>query len=250
MIKIGGAIVADDVALAACAEDVASLARAGARPLVVHGGGPQIDAALRARGAAIAHADGLRATDDVTVEVVEAVLCGPVRARVVAALARRGLVAVGLSGRDAGWLVAEAVQGRVGRPTEVCAELVHRLVERGHVPVVAPVFVNAAGEALNVNADTAAAAIAVAVGAVGLVLVTEVGGVRERGGGSIGELSTSAASAAIAAKVATGGMIPKLDAAIHATRGGVGRVHVVGPRRGELVAALRGARRGTRVLAG
>ncbi len=248
VLKIGGAVVGDDALLDAAARDVSALARVGARPVVVHGGGPQIDEALRARGEPVERRDGIRRTDAETLEVVEMVLGGKVSPRVVAALGRKGLCAVGLTGRDARWLRADAIAGRVGRPTLVRAELARRLIEHGFVPVVAPLFVDEGGGTLNVNADTAAGAIAAALGAYALVLLTDVDGVRDPDGRTLAELSTRDAQHAVAARVATGGMIPKLEAAVTARRAGVPEVRVLGPRAFAATTALLGGEHGTRVV--
>jgi len=248
VIKIGGAVVADREALRATARDVATLFRLGARPLVVHGAGPQIDATLEALGRPVKRVDGIRVTDEATLEVVEMVLGGRVNQQVVAALGRHALPAVGLTGRDAGWLRAEPVRGRVGRPTTVRMDLPLRLQEHGFIPVIAPLCAAARGRTLNVNADVAAAAIAVAVGACGLSLVTGGGAVRGANGAALEELRVEGIDAAIEAGVIHGGMIPKVEAAATARRGGVRHVHVLGPTELATTGALFGTSgAGTRV---
>ncbi|MCA9608170.1 MAG: acetylglutamate kinase [Myxococcales bacterium] len=248
VIKIGGSVAVDPDRLEATARDVAALVELGARPVVVHGGGPEIDAALRARGRAAARHDGIRATDAEALDVVETVLEGRINPRIVAALGRAGLRAVGLSGRDASWLRGEAVAGRVGRPTVVSGDLARRLVGHGYLPVVAPLFVDAEGHALNVNADTAAGAIAAAIDAFALVLVTDTDGVRGAAGSRLAELPVGAVRDAIDAGVVTDGMIPKLEAACVARRAGVPLVLVIGARRFGATAALLGGQSGTRVI--
>ncbi|HJL19711.1 MAG TPA: acetylglutamate kinase [Sandaracinaceae bacterium LLY-WYZ-13_1] len=258
VIKLGGAVVADDASLAAVAADAALLQRLGARPLVVHGAGPQIDAALAALGRRPRRVDGIRVTDEPTLEVVEMVLGGRVNQRVVAAIGACDTRAVGLTGRDAGWLRARRVRaaagrpdpGLVGAPTRVRVDLPLRLLEDGFVPVVAPLAEDASGRPLNVNADAAAGAVAAALEAHALMLHTDAGGVRGARGEAMPTLSLGALDGLRAAGVIHGGMLPKLAAARRALEAGVRHAWVLpaGPR--ATTGTLLGRPdRGTRVVA-
>jgi acetylglutamate kinase len=239
VLKIGGAVVADDAALETVAADAALLRALGARPLVVHGAGPQIDRTLHALGHVPRRIDGIRITDAPTLEVVEMVLGGRVNQRVVAALGAHTDRAVGLTGRDAGWLRAERVSalrtargaavdpGRVGRPTRVRVDLPRSLLERGFVPVVAPLAADAEGRTLNVNADAAAGAIAAALEAHALMLYTDAGAVRDAAGAPLRHLTPGRVEALRRSGTLHGGMRPKLEAATRALERGVAHAWVL-----------------------
>jgi len=229
VVKCGGSVL-EDGATGTLAEDLALLHRAGVRPVLVHGGGPAIDRALRTQGVAPRFLDGLRVTDAATMAVVEAVLAGDVNPRLVAALQAAGAPAVGLTGRDGGLLRVRprAPQlGYVGEVERVEPRLLRQLLEGGWLPVVAPLGVGPEGASYNLNADTAAAALAVGLGAAKLVVLTDVPGVL-RAGERVSELTPAEAEALIQQGVVRGGMIPKLRACLRAVADGVGSAHVVG----------------------
>lgn len=242
VIKYGGHAMIEPHLRQSFARDVALLRYVGIRPVVVHGGGPQIDQALAAMGVVSERIEGLRVTDDRTMEVVEMVLAGKVNSEIVAKICAHGGRAVGLSGKDDGFLVGKKITqmqtksgksvdpGRVGEIVEVRRDIVDRLVEGGFIPVVAPIAVDERGESLNVNADFVASRLAASLSAEKLVVMTDVEGVRGVGGEILASLDRTAARALIDDGVATGGMIPKLRCVLEALDGGVKKVHVIDGR--------------------
>ncbi len=242
VLKYGGHAMIERRLKESFARDVALLKYVGIHPVVVHGGGPQIDQVLAKMGVVSERIEGLRVTDDHTMEVVEMVLAGQVNSDIVSSCCAAGARAVGLSGKDDGFIVAKKVErmrtksgkevdpGRVGDVVQVKREIVDKLVEGGFVPVIAPVAVDEHGASLNVNADYVASRLAVALGAEKLVLMTDVEGVRGQSGDLVGSLGRDAVQALIASDVVTGGMIPKLRCALEAIDGGVKKVHVVDGR--------------------
>jgi len=240
-VKYGGHAMTSPELQRAFAEDVVFLRYAGVRVVVVHGGGPQITAHLDRLGIASEFRGGLRVTTPETVEVVRMVLVGQVNSDVVSLVNAHGPFAVGLSGEDACLLTAERrdalVDGRpvdvglVGEVVEVRPSVVQALLDDGMVPVVATVARGVDGQLYNVNADTAAAALAVALGAEKLVVLTDVEGlyadwpasqdvISEIGADELADLLPSLAS----------GMVPKMEACLAAVRGGVPRAHVLDGR--------------------
>ncbi len=216
-------------------EDLVLLAGAGVLPVLVHGGGPEISRWLERLGRTPRFIGGLRVTDDETMEIVEMVLCGRANKTLVGRITAAGGSAVGLSGRDARLFEAAPLLdppglGRVGSVVAVHPEIIHTLTAAGHLPVVASVGLDAAGEPLNLNADHAAAALASALGASKLILLTDVEGIRrERDGRSelLSVLSAEEARALEGDGVIAGGMIPKVDAALAALAGGVASAHII-----------------------
>jgi acetylglutamate kinase len=235
VVKFGGAAV-DSLENGTVPEDLVLLQQAGVRPILVHGGGPEITRELEKGGHHSDFVDGLRVTDEATMEVVERVLGGTVNKRLVNLISRAGGRAVGVSGKDARVLhtrvhARAAELGFVGEVDRVEPRIVEVLLEEGFLPVVASLGVGADGRAYNVNADTAAAALAVAVGADKLVLLTDVAGIyREIAGGRelLSELSPDEARLLVTSGAVTRGMIPKVTAALDAVEGGVPSAHIVG----------------------
>ena len=241
--KIGGSTLgAHDTTL----EDIVALQRRGVRPVVVHGGGPLINEWLKAHGVPTRFERGLRVTDARTLDVVVAVLAGLVNKRLVAALTAGGGRAVGLSGVDGGLFKARVLDGKlgyVGEVTEVDARLLLDLMEDGLVPVVAPIAVEWRGEAptkqlLNINADTAAGAVAVALAARWLVFLTDVPGIRGEDGETVTALSSARAGALTEAGVIEGGMIPKVEACLQAAAAGCRSVIADGRKTGALLEVI------------
>jgi len=241
--KIGGSTLgAHDTTL----EDVVALQRRGLRPVVVHGGGALISEWLKAHEVPTRFERGLRVTDERTLEVVVAVLAGLVNKGLVAALAAAGGRAVGLSGADGGLLKARLLDeklGFVGEVVEVDPRLLLGLLDGGFVPVVAPVAVEWRGEAptgqlLNINADTAAGAVAEALAARWLVFLTDVPGIRDEDGRTVSMLSAAQAATLTGAGVIEGGMIPKVEACLGAAGSGCRSVIADGRRAGALVEAI------------
>lgn len=241
VIKYGGSAMNDAELQASFIRDVLLLKYVGIHVVIVHGGGPQIDALLRDLGITPQRVEGLRVTDDRTMEVVEMVLGGKINKAIVSLLGRHGGRAVGLSGVDDGLLVAEKLPpvetksgpvdtGRVGNIIEVRPAVLQSLLNSGFTPVVAPLAVDRDGGTLNVNADTAAGEIAAALKAEKFMLMTDTQGVCDRDGKLIQSLSTADIARLREDDVITGGMIPKTECALAALSGGVGKVHVIDGR--------------------
>jgi acetylglutamate kinase len=247
VIKFGGHAMTDDDLCLAFAQDVVFLRYAGLRPVVVHGGGPQISEQLGKLGIESTFAAGLRVTTPETMDVVRMVLTGQVNRDLIGQINRHGPFAVGMSGEDANLLTAIRVQatvdgtpvdlGQVGEITAVDPGAVRALIADGRIPVISSVATGAAGEIYNVNADTAAAAVAVALGAAKLVLLTDVAGLYaswpgEGAAGQPGEVISELDADELAKMLPglDGGMIPKMEACLTAVRGGVPRAHVLDGR--------------------
>lgn len=236
VIKYGGSAMSDTELQGSFAVDVVLLKSIGLRPVVVHGGGPQIEATLERLGIRSSFVDGLRITDDETMEVVEMVLGGKVNREIVDLIQQRGGRAVGLTGSDGGMLrVTQRVAsdrdlGRVGRIVEVDPAPVVAILDADFVPIIAPIGVDASGVTHNVNADEAAGAIAVALRAEKLILLTDVEGIRDRDERLIGRLSVDAARKLISEGTIRDGMIPKVECCIAVLEEGVGSTHVIDGR--------------------
>ncbi len=240
VLKIGGALVADDAATAAVWDGVRDLVAGGAPVVVVHGGGPQLTEIATALGHAPRIVAGRRVTTDLDLRVALWALRGELNAALVAGATARGIAAAGLSGLDGPTVVVrrrppvvvdgETVDfGHVGDVVRVETRLVGALLAAGVVPVVAPVCADAAGALYNVNADTVAMELAAALGAARLDLVTEAGAVRGADGAPLEGLSAGEAYAGVAAGWIDGGMRPKLSTGFGALARGVASVRVVGP---------------------
>ena len=233
VVKIGGAAL-DDVSLRRrFAEDVVLLNWVGIQVVVVHGGGVQVSAMLDRLGLAAAFVDGLRVTDAPTLEVVEMVLGGTLNKELVGLVQQLGGRAVGLTGKDGGLVrarqVTEGGLGLVGEVEAVDRRVLDRLLP-DFIPIVAPLAASADGQTLNVNADPFAAALAVALGAEKLVLLTDTEGVKDGAGALIPSLSTDGARRLRATGAVRGGMIPKLENALGAVERGVHKVHIIDGR--------------------
>ena len=237
VIKYGGHAMGDAELAAEFAADMVLIKQVGMHPVVVHGGGPQIGAMLERLAIKSDFVDGLRITDQATVEIVEMVLAGSINKAVVAAINQAGGSAVGLSGKDAGLIQARRLTrtsvdpdsqiekvldlGFVGEAAHVDVAILKTLAENRVIPVVAPIGLGAGGETFNINADTAAGAVAVADGAKRLLMLTDVAGVLDGDGNLISELSVGEARALIADGTIKGGMIPKIETCVAAVEGGV-----------------------------
>jgi len=248
VLKYGGNAMTDDGLRRSFAEDVVFLHYAGLRPVVVHGGGPQISAQLDRLGMQSTFRAGLRVTTPETMDVVRMVLTGQVNREIVGLINSRGPFAVGISGEDANLLTARRVQaevggelvdiGEVGEVEAVNPGAVSALLADGRIPVISSVARGTGSGVLNVNADTAAAAVAVALGAAKLVLLTDVAGLYPRWSGADAASAVQARpiSQLTAAELAallpglSDGMIPKMAACLTAVRGGVPRAHVLDGR--------------------
>jgi acetylglutamate kinase len=241
VIKYGGSAMIDPALQESFVRDVLLLKFVGINPIVVHGGGPQIDATLRGLGITPHKVEGLRITDDATMEVVEMVLCGKINKAIVSLFGRHGGRAVGLSGIDDGLLLADKAapaqtkvgpvdMGRVGEIREVRPAVLSALVAGGFLPVIAPLGVDREGRSLNINADTAAGEIAGALKAEKFVLMTDTAGVCDREGQLLQSLTSAEIDRLRKADVITGGMIPKVECALAALASGVSKVHVIDGR--------------------
>ncbi len=233
VIKYGGSVMRDPDLRTGVIRNVLLLQLVGIRPILVHGGGPEIDRWFQRLGLEKQVVGGLRRTDDEAMEIVEMALSGRANKALVSEMQRCGGKAIGLSGRDGGMLLAEPISeelGRVGRVTHVEPEILRLATEAGFIPVVGSVASDSEGEPLNVNADSAAAAIAAAVKASKLILLTDANGVLSDPSdprSTLSQLGPSEAQGLIRSGKASAGMIPKLEAAIEALEQGVERVHLI-----------------------
>src|SRR5689334_20935543 len=227
VVKYGGHAMGEEHLAVQFGSDIALLKQVGINPVVVHGGGPQINAMLKRLAIQSTFVDGLRVTDAAMVEVVEMVLAGTVNKQVASLITRAGALAVGVSGKDGNMIRARKLTrtkkdpdsniervldlGFVGEPEHVDVRVIHALTGGGLVPVIAPVGVGGDGQTYNINADTVAGAIAGALGAMRLLMLTDVPGVLDQEKRLIPELSVADVEAGIASGMISGGMIPKVE---------------------------------------
>lgn len=236
VIKLGGSAMVDPGLAATFAADVVLLRAVGIKPVVVHGGGPQIGEHLGRLGIDTEFRDGLRVTDAETLDVARMVLAGRVGREVVAAINRHQPVAVGLSGEDAGLITAaqrDPDLGYVGDVAGVDRTILDTLLGRSFIPVISTIGSDAAGQGLNINADSAAIAVAEALDAEKLIYLTDVPGVLtdlDDPSSLVSRLSVARARLLIAEGVIAGGMIPKVEAALAAVEGGVASSHILDGR--------------------
>lgn len=233
VIKLGGHAMGSDEAMEEFARDVVLMQMVGIHPVVVHGGGPMINAMLDRLQIKSDFVNGKRVTDQATVEVVEMVLSGTVNKRIVHAINRQGGKAVGLSGKDANLMVCTETNpdlGFVGTPTDMNPEVLHDLFAKNTIPVIAPLGAGENGETFNVNGDTAAGAIAASLNADRLLLLTDVAGVKNGEGEVMTELKSQQIKDLTAEGVIAGGMIPKTETALNAIEGGVRAVVILDGR--------------------
>jgi acetylglutamate kinase len=231
VVKIGGSTLSSDDTIL---QDIVLLKRLQIAPVLVHGGGSMISDWLRKIDKKSRFVDGLRVTDDETMDVVKMVLAGKVNGELVAMINQLGGQAVGLSGWDARLLGARkhtrhADIGLVGEVTSINLDLLHRMIEGGFIPVIAPIGLASDGQALNINADTAAAAVGRALHADKLVFLTDVCGVCDANGQLIPRITTKQVDGLISSGVISGGMIPKIEACVKALDG-VKRTHIIDGR--------------------
>ncbi|MDJ0609317.1 MAG: acetylglutamate kinase [Kiloniellales bacterium] len=237
VIKYGGHAMGDRSLSDIFARDIVLLKQVGIHPVVVHGGGPQIGKMLERLKVTSEFVDGLRVTDSDTVEVVEMVLSGSINKHIVSVINDAGGTAIGLSGKDGALIQASKLRrtrrdpdsniesildlGFVGEPQQINPQILGSLQQAGMIPVIAPIGVGANGETYNINADTVAGAVAGAVGAARLLLLTDVPGVLDQEGNLLTDLSTEDVRALMADGTISGGMIPKLETCIGAIEKGV-----------------------------
>jgi acetylglutamate kinase len=239
VVKYGGNALAgtsDHDALALFAEDIVLMRLVGMRPVVVHGGGPQISDLMSRLGKQTEFRDGLRVTDAETVDIARMVLIGQVNPQIVGAINMHGNYAVGLSGEDAGLIrasVRDPALGFVGDVQSINTHVLDRLLSDEFIPVIATIGSDAAGQSYNINADTVAGAVAEALGAEKLVYLTDIEGLRRHvddAGSLIRQTNADELSQLIADGTIAGGMIPKVDSCIHAVRNGVANAHILDGR--------------------
>ena len=253
VIKYGGHAMGQEDVAKVFAADAVLLKLLGVHPVVVHGGGPQISRMLERAGVKSTFIDGLRVTDEATMEVAEMVLSGAINKEIANWITLAGAEAdvrgVGLSGKDARMITAEKVTrtkrdpdsnieqvvdlGFVGEPTKVDPHIIQALLssETDYIPVIAPIGVSEAGQTFNINADTVAGALAGALKAKRMLMLTDIAGVLDANGQLIRQMTIKEARALIDSGVASGGMIPKLENAIHAVESGVEAVVILDGRR-------------------
>jgi acetylglutamate kinase len=246
VIKYGGHAMVDLELKESFARDLVMMKYIGIHPVVVHGGGPQIGGYLKKLGKDSQFIQGMRVTDEETMDIVEMVLVGKVNKEIVGLINRNGGKAVGLSGKDADLIRAEKYYlstakakdtppeiidiGLVGRVTEINAPLISSLVADGFIPVIAPTGVGDKGETYNINADLVAGAVAAALQAEKLILVTDVPGVMDRNKELIHAMDESRSRAMIEEGIIAGGMFPKVKCCLKALRKGVKKAHIVDGR--------------------
>lgn len=233
VVKFGGNAMGDDEAMASFARDIVLLRQVGVNPVVVHGGGPMINDMLDKLGIQSEFVDGKRVTDQATVEVVEMVLSGLVNKRIVQAIMGQGGTAVGLSGKDANLMICDPADpklGFVGEPVEVNPNVLRNLFADDIIPVIAPLGAGRNGETFNVNGDTAAGAIAAALQADRLLLLTNVAGVKNEKGELVTALKADEVEEMTRTGIISGGMIPKTQTAVLAVRNGVRACTIVDGR--------------------
>lgn len=239
VVKYGGNALAgsmNDDALAAFAKDIALLHAVGFKPVVVHGGGPQISAMMDRLGKKPSFHNGLRVTDAETMEIVSMVLLGTVNPQLVTAINQHGAPAVGVSGQDANMFIVSAhdeALGFVGEITKVDATIVKKMLAESQVPVVATIGTDNLGQAYNINADTAAGALAEALGAQKLIYLTDIAGVRSNKDDAkslLGQATTSQLRSLLGSGAIDGGMIPKIESCISAIERGVFQAHILDGR--------------------
>jgi len=239
VVKYGGSALTDGEIKKTIVKDIALMKFVGINPVVVHGGGPEINRMLDRVGIKSEFRGGLRVTDADSMEIVEMVLAGKAGKEIACDITAQGIPAVGLSGKDAGLLKVKKITpggcdiGFVGEVTEVNTALIKALIEQGYVPVISPVGVDASGQTLNVNADYAAVAVAGALHAEKLVFLTDVPGLLKNAddpASLVRRIRAADAKAMIANGEVTGGMAPKVDCCVAGVEAGVPRVHILDGR--------------------
>lgn len=239
VIKYGGAAMVDEALKQSVMQDIVLMHYVGLRPVLVHGGGPEITEAMKKLGKQPTFVNGLRQTDEETVEIVEMVLAGKTNKGIVSLLQRQGGKAVGLSGKDGDLIAARRMRphgvdiGYVGEITAINPELLRILAREGYIPVISSVAVGPDGETLNINADHVAGRIAGELRAEKLLLLTDVAGILadvKDAGSLISEMDAARARSLIETGAADKGMIPKVEACLMALEGGVPRAHILDGR--------------------
>ncbi|MEC8283527.1 MAG: acetylglutamate kinase [SAR324 cluster bacterium] len=234
VIKYGGAAMIEEALKTSFAQDIVLLQSLGMQPVVVHGGGPEVSKVIQSLGQEVTFVDGLRVTTAENLKVAEMVLSGNLNKEIIAHLQTFGGKAVGLSGKDGNLIQADKKKhasgidlGYVGTIRQINPELLHILMREQFIPVVSPIGMGSNGETYNINADTVAAAIAVALEARKVIFMTDVDGVLSDGKELISYLDTATAENLIANKVISGGMVPKIQAALDCVKANVRSAHII-----------------------
>lgn len=246
VIKYGGNAMGNERTAETFARDIVILKTVGINPVVVHGGGPQIGAMLERLKIKSEFIDGLRVTDQSAVEIVEMVLSGSINKQIVTAINQMGGTAIGISGKDGNLIEAQQLRrtkkdpdsniervldlGFVGEPVKVNPAAIQNIVASGMIPVIAPIGMGPNGETYNINADTAAGAIAAALGATKLMMLTDVPGILTKDKQLISSIDAQEIDALMADGTITGGMIPKVETCVNALRAGVKQAHILDGR--------------------
>ena len=255
VIKYGGHAMVDEQLKEDFARDITLMKFIGLNPVVVHGGGPQINSVLDRMGIKPTFVRGMRLTDEETMDVVEMVLGGKINKAIVAQINRQGGKAVGLSGKDGGLILAKKLKlvhqenndeppeiidpGLVGEVIQVKPDIINTLAQQGFIPIIAPVGFGEAGETFNINADLVASSIAMALSAGRLIFLTDVDGVMDSSGSLISTIQAIDIPQRIEDKTISGGMIPKIECASDALKAGVEKVHIInGKKRHALLLEL------------
>ena len=230
VIKLGGHAMGSDQAMNDFARDIVLMQQVGVKPVIVHGGGPMINAMLDKLDIQSEFVNGKRVTDQATMDVVEMVLSGSVNKRIVQAINDQGGRAVGLSGKDAKMITCDQTNpdlGLVGTPRDIDPSILTHLANGSIIPVIAPLGAGDNGETFNINGDTAAGAVAASLNADRLLLLTDVSGVKDGEGNVLTELTPKQIAELTQDGVIAGGMIPKTETALDAIRGGVRAVVIL-----------------------
>jgi len=245
VIKYGGHAMKDTKSIKSFCEDIALLKQSGLKPVIVHGGGPQIGNMLEKLGIETKFESGMRITDDKTLEIVEMVLCGGINKEIASNINNCGCKAVGLSGKDASMIIAKKHDGKikdesniekivdlgfVGIPEKINTNIIEILTSNDFIPVIAPLGISENGKTFNINADTVAGAIAHSLNAKRLLVLTDVEGVKDNQDNVIEELTKDEALKLIADEIIAGGMIPKINTCIDAVEKGVSAAVIVDGR--------------------
>ena len=255
VIKYGGHAMVDDQLKEDFARDITLMKFIGINPVVVHGGGPQINSVLESMGIHPKFVRGMRLTDEPTMDVVEMVLGGKVNKGIVAQINQQGGKAVGLSGKDGGLIRAKKLHivyqedenkppeiidpGLVGQVTNVDPGIINTLTKQDFIPIIAPVGAGDSGETYNINADLVASSIAKALSAGRLIFLTDVDGVLDSSGSLISSIGAKKINKMVEEKTISGGMIPKIECALDALKSGVEKVHIInGSKRHALILEL------------
>ena len=246
VVKYGGHAMENEELKHSFAQDIVLLKYVGINPVVVHGGGPQIDSVLEKMGITSRYVRGMRVTDQATLDIVEMVLVGKVNKEIVNLINRHGGMAVGLSGKDGGLILARKMNVTVSSPNGAPPEIIdigmvgeiiginplviESLDQNKFIPVIAPVGVGQEGETYNINADLVAGEVAEALHAEKLIMMTDVEGVKDKRGTLLSTLKENQARKMIQDGVVGSGMIPKVECCVNALKGGVGKTHIVDGR--------------------